>query len=72
MTGTDIGTLVIAGLTVMTVIGSILLLAYRVGRLTGTVEARMTYGDGDRIKIWQEIGALTAKFDRHIETRHVR
>lgn len=67
MTATDIGTLALAGIAIMTSVGSVLLLAFRVGKLTGTIEARMANADSDRSRIWQAIGELVAKFDRHIE-----
>jgi hypothetical protein len=47
--------------------GSVLLLAYRVGRLTGAMEARMNTSEADRVNIWKQLGALASKMDRHIE-----
>lgn len=67
----ELATLAVAGVAVLGCIGSVLLLAFRVGKLTGELTARMTVGDNDRVRIWQSIGALTGKIDRHIE-RHVR
>ena len=67
MTGTDIGTLALAAVAVLGCISSVLLLAFRVGRLTGMTEARMAHSEADRTRIWQAIGALVSKVDRHIE-----
>lgn len=67
MTATDIGTLVLAATTMLGSIGAVLLLAFRVGRLTGVTEARINNGDSDRSRIWQAIGEVVAKLDRHIE-----
>jgi len=52
-------------------IGATLLLAFRVGRLTGTVTARLDHADTDRVNIWKQLGNLAGKVDRHIEARHV-
>lgn len=68
MSATDVATLAVAGVVIVTAIGSILLLSYRIGRLTGTTEARISYGENDRTHIWEKLGALGSKLDRHIET----
>lgn len=62
--------LAIASVAILGCIGSVLLLAFRIGKLTGNVEARMSQGETDRVNIWTQLGALGAKLDRHIETRH--
>jgi hypothetical protein len=67
---TELATLAIAGVAVLGCIGSVLLLAFRVGKLTGVTEARIQQGESDRARIWESIGALVAKVDRHIETVH--
>lgn len=67
MTATTIGTLALAAVAILGCIGSVLMLAYRVGRLTGGVEARMLTGEQDRTKLWEQFGAIMAKLDRHIE-----
>lgn len=65
-------TLALAGVAVLGCISSVLLLAFRVGKLTGSVEARMSQSDTDRAGIWRAIGVLTAKVDRHIERHNPR
>lgn len=70
MNASEITAIVLAAVAVITCIGSILLLAFRVGRLTGTIESRMSQGETERTRIWEAIGALVAKVDRHIETPH--
>jgi len=72
VTTTDIALVVSAGVAVLCSIGSVLLLAYRIGRLTGSTEARIAHGENDRVRIWQAIGQVVAKVDRHIETPHGR
>lgn len=67
MNPVEVGTLIIAGIAVASSIASVLLLAYRVGRLTGTVEARLQHGDTDRVNIWRQLGALAERLNRHIE-----
>lgn len=62
--------LALAAVAVIGCISSVLMLAFRVGRLTGELTARITVGETDRVNIWRSIGALTAKMDRHIESRH--
>lgn len=69
MSPTEYATLALAAVAIVGCIGSVLLLAYRIGRLTGTTEARIRSGETDRANIWRAIGALTGKMDRHIE-RH--
>lgn len=64
------GAFIVAGASVLGSIGAVLLLAFRVGRLTGQYEARLQFGDADRVNIWKQIGALGSKVDRHIESRH--
>ena len=59
--------LVIAVTSVLGTIGSVLLLAYRVGRLTGATDARITHGEKDRASLWHQVTGLAARFDRHIE-----
>lgn len=71
MNGETIGTLSIAAVAVLGSIGSVLMLAYRVGKLSGEIGARMVGSETDRARLWQAIGALTDKLDRHIE-RYVR
>jgi hypothetical protein len=56
-----------AGMAIFGTMGSVLLLAFRVGRLTGTMEARMSTSESDRVNIWKQLGALASKVDRHIE-----
>jgi hypothetical protein len=66
----DLATIAGAVVSVLVCVGSVLLLAYRIGRLTGTVETRMSFGETDRANIWTAIGALGGKVDRHIEISH--
>lgn len=53
-------------------IGSVLLLAVRVGRLMGSTGARITASETDRGKLWAALGVLTHRLDRHIEQPHPR
>lgn len=65
-----IATLALAGVAIAGSIGSALLLAFRVGKLTSSVEARISEGEKDRRRIWKALGKLVGKVDRHIETKH--
>jgi hypothetical protein len=69
---TTIGSLAVALTAVLGAVGSVLLLAYRVGKLTGSAEARLQAGVGDRRALWEAVGVLTGRFDRHIEQPHQR
>jgi hypothetical protein len=62
-----IGTLVMAAAAVCASIGSVLLLSWRVGQLTGSSTARIKQGEDDRAAIWQAFGVLSGRFDRHTE-----
>ena len=70
MNNTILGALIVAGVTVIGNIAAMLALVYRIGRLTGTVEARLNSGDVDRANIWQQIGTVIGKLDRHMERGH--
>lgn len=63
---------VIAALSILGSIGSTLLLAYRVGKLTGDTEARVKAGEDDRANIWRALGILTGRYDKHIEHHSVK
>lgn len=63
-------TIAVAGVTLLGCAAPVLLLAFRVGKLTGQTEARMQAGESDRARIWESLGALGGKLDRHIETAH--
>ena len=69
MNGEEIADGVIAAMAVLGSIGSVLLLAVRVGRLSGSFEARINAGEDDRRALWSAIGVLTGRYDRHLE-RH--
>lgn len=71
MNTTELASLVIASLAVAGAIGSVLMLAYRVGRLTGATEARMSQGDTDRTNLWRALGELTERFNRHIDQHQI-
>jgi hypothetical protein len=66
--GGTLAAIVTAAVAVCGSIGSVLLLAVHVGKLTGDHEARIKSGEDDRRAIWQGVGVLTGRFDRHIET----
>lgn len=70
MSVTIVATLAIAAVAVLGCIGSVLLLAFRVGRLIGSTEQRLTNGESDRIRLWDELGKLLAWRDRHVEITH--
>lgn len=70
MTPAVVAELITAGVAVIGSIGSVLLLAYNVGRLTGNSDARLKTGEDDRGQLWKSLGILTGRFDRHIEQPH--
>lgn len=60
----------VGAVAVLGVIGSILALAFRVGRLVGTVENANKTSDGDRQRLWQELGRTNGRMERHLEIFH--
>lgn len=60
----------VAATSVFTCAGAVLLLAFRVGKLTGQYDARLQSGETDRSRIWESIGTLTGRLDHHIESAH--
>lgn len=71
MSAEVISGLIVAAIAVLGSIGSVLLLAFKVGALTGKMDARISHGDADREQIWKAIGAITDRYNRHVET-HVK
>lgn len=67
MTPETIAGLIVAAVAVLGSIGSVLLLAFRVGTLNGKMDARMQGSEMDRANIWKAVGALTDRLNRHIE-----
>lgn len=65
----DIATLVLAGVAVVGLIGSVLTLAFRVGRLAGTMQGFMATTLSDNRHLWEEYGKLSERLSRHIEHR---
>lgn len=65
-----ISAIVVAAAAVLGSIGSVLILAVRVGRLIGTVESHIVVSDHDRQRLWQEIGSLRQSQERHTEIFH--
>lgn len=65
-----ITSLIIAGVAVAGAIGSILLLAVRVGTLIGRVDGHIRISDDDRAKLWRELGRSNGRLDRHTEIYH--
>lgn len=70
MNATTAATLAIAVTAVLGSIGSVLLLALRVGKLIGATEQRLANGEGDRAKLWEAIRDLMSWRNRHMEQRH--
>lgn len=60
-------TLAMAGVAILGSMMSMLLLSYRIGRLTGTTETRISAGEDDRSKLWRVVDALDAKLDTHLQ-----
>ena len=72
MTVDTIAAIILAAVAVLGSIGSVLLLSFRVGSLTGKMDARITHGETDRDAIWKAIGAVTDRFNRHTEQHSKR
>lgn len=70
MNTTVVAALAVAATAVLGCIGAILALAFRIGRLVGTVQNNDTNSQADRQRIWQEIGATNARIERHLEIFH--
>lgn len=60
----------VAACAVLGTIGAVLALAFRVGRLVGTVEAANRSAIDDRQRLWQELGRANGRIERHLEISH--
>jgi hypothetical protein len=65
-----VASLVIAGLAVVSAIGSVAVLSFRVGSLVGIVTAHIATSDSDRARIWQAVGEQGGWLQRHLEIYH--
>lgn len=66
MNAADISGLILTGVAVAGSIGSVLMLAFRVGRLTGTVEASIASGKESDASAAAAILRLTERLDAHL------
>ncbi len=67
MSAEAISSLILAAVAVLGSIGSVLLLAFRVGAISGKIDARMTSCEQDRSNMWKAIDVVTGRFNRHME-----
>lgn len=66
MSAADISGLILTGVAVAGSIGSVLMLAFRVGKLTGTVEASISSGKDSDTAQMASILRLTERLDAHL------
>ena len=70
MNANTIGGLIVASIAVLGSIGSTLLLAYRVGIMTGEIRTRVDGSEKDRINLWAALALQVERFNRHLDERH--
>lgn len=58
--------LVVAGCSVLASVLAVLSLAFRVGKLVGTVAGFMSASTADRTKLHEEIGEMNKQLDTHL------
>lgn len=59
--------LIVAGLAILGAIGSVLLLAFRVGTVSGTITSFMAASERDREGLRADLTRLTDRFSMHVE-----
>jgi len=61
---------VTAGIMALTMIGSLVVLAFKIGSLSGQVTSFMATSERDRAEQLKDIGRIEERYERHIETSH--
>lgn len=67
MSGGEITGIILAGVAVLGAIGSVLILAFRVGSLVGTVTAFMAASERDRVDLRTSLQRQSDRLSLHIE-----
>lgn len=67
MNSEAIASLIVAGIAVISAIGSVLLLGFKVGNLVGTVTAFMAASERDRERLRADLTRQTDRLSMHIE-----
>lgn len=67
MSGGELAGIIVAGVAVLGAIGSVLILAFRVGNLVGSVTAFMSASERDRATIRTDLQRQTDRLSLHIE-----
>ena len=62
-----VSSLILAAVAVLGSIGSVLLLAFRVGTMSGKIDARLEISQDDRTNIWKALDVLSGRFNKHVE-----
>lgn len=64
--------IVAAGVMVLGMLGSVLILVFRIGTLSGKIDSFMATYERDRSDILKDQGRLEERLNRHIETHERR
>lgn len=67
MSSETVAALIIAGVAVLSAIGSVLLLSFRVGSMVGTMTAFMSSSDRDRERLRADLTRQTDRLSLHVE-----
>ena len=70
MTGSTVAAWVTAGIMALTMLGSLVALAFKIGSLSGQLTSFMTTSERDRAEQLKDIGRIEERYERHIENNH--
>jgi hypothetical protein len=62
--------IIVSGVMVLGMLGSLMALTYRMGNLSGRILSFMETAQRDRTEVLTQLGKLEAQQDRHIEQHH--
>jgi hypothetical protein len=65
-----LGTVIVAAVAVLGMLGSLVALTYRMGTLSGRIMSFMETAQRDRTEVLTEMGKIGNQLERHIETHH--
>jgi len=70
VTGQTVAAWVAAGVMTLTMLGSLIALAFKIGSLSGQVMSFMATSERDRAEQLKDIGRIEERYEKHIEMSH--
>lgn len=67
MNATDLAGVIVAAVMVLTMVGAIIAMAFRMGHLSGIITAFMATVERDRSELLVQFGKVAERLDRHID-----